>query len=69
VNYEVVYSAALERQGLGMTLSGVVSGSSLLAFANIDTLETGDASELRRSLRNYESRLVGPQQTVAWKSL
>lgn len=58
-SYEVVYSAALERQGLCMSLSQVAGPSSLVAFDALDTLAHGDARELTRALRNYDPQFWG----------
>lgn len=44
-DYEVVYSAALERQGLGLSLSTYRGNSTLTAFAAEDSLHFGDIND------------------------
>jgi hypothetical protein len=57
--YEVVYSAALERQGLGMSISGFQGQSTLIGFDAIEGWRAGEAREIAHSLRNYDPQLIG----------
>lgn len=56
MDYEVVYSAALERQGLGMTLSGARGPSTLVAFATVDSFTYGDIKALELKARKIKFR-------------
>ncbi len=68
--YEVVYSAALERQGLCNPLSGFEGQSTLLGFDALDTLAHGDARALANSLRNYDPQYYGRNKRfAAWHAI
>ena len=62
MDYEVVYSAALERQGLGMVLSGARGNSTLLAFAAEDSLHHSEVTALYKKAQRTRLPIRRPQR-------
>jgi hypothetical protein len=60
MEYEVVYSAALERQGRGITLSGHRGASTLTAWSSVATWDHGESFALFKQLRKYDPSVRQP---------
>lgn len=57
MDYEVVYSAAMERQGRGLSLSAYHGASTLASLRYRDTLNAGDVAYLYRTLERTSPTL------------